>query len=247
MSRGDLPGDPEKRVCLLTGAGGLLGSAFCQAYAHEYDIVAVVRGRTPAVPSQYESFVDPLNPDAQLSENDSSVHLIRADLEQPGQVQRVVDIALARFGRVDLLVNNAAYSRWHRPGLVDVEGSMSDFARHFTVNVGIPAELAGRLAADFWTHRDEENRAAGRNVVNVSSLAGSRVYPGGQAVYAASKAALNQLTRHQAAEFGVFGVRVNAVSPNSFPGVVPTGQVVDAIARLDRDSVTGKVLAVDAD
>lgn len=234
-------------MCLLTGAGGLLGSALCRAYAHEYDIVAVVRNRTPAVPSQFESFVDPLDPTAPLPENASAVHLVRADLEMPGQIQRVVDIALARFGRVDLLINNAAYSRWHRPGLLDVEGTMSDFARHFAVNVGIPAELAGRLASEFWTPRAEENRAVGRNVVNVSSLSGSRVYPGGQAVYGASKAALNQLTRHLATEFGVFGVRANAVSPNSFPAIVPTERVIDAILRLDRGEMTGRVLAVDAD
>ena len=72
----------------------------------------------------------------------------------------------------------------------------------------------------------------------MSSLSASRVYPGGQAVYAASKAVLNQLTRHLAAEFGVLGVRVNALAPNNFPSVVRTESVASAIARLDGESVT---------
>jgi NAD(P)-dependent dehydrogenase (short-subunit alcohol dehydrogenase family) len=68
----------------------------------------------------------------------------------------------------------------------------------------------------------------------------------GQAVYAASKAAQNQVTRHLAAEFGVFGVRVNGLAPNSFPGVVDTERVARAIVRLDGEQVTGRILAVDA-
>ena len=240
-------GPDGRRVCLLTGAGGTLGNAFCKAYAAEYDIVAVCRNRTPVVASQDEWFVDPLAPDADLTENDARVFLVHADLEQDGQVERVVDVALAKFGRVDLLVNAAAYSVWHAQGLVDGDILLDSLDRHFAVNVGIPLRFATRLAQRFWLHRDLENQAHSRNIVNVSSLAGSRVYPGGQGAYAASKAALNQLTRHQAAEFRAFGVRANAVAPNSFPSIVSTESVAKAIARLDSDTVTGKVLLVDAD
>jgi NAD(P)-dependent dehydrogenase (short-subunit alcohol dehydrogenase family) len=235
-----------RRVCLLTGAGGRLGNVFCQAYAAEYDIVAVWRSRVPSVPSQEEWLVDPLNPDADLPENDARVYLVRADLEQPGQVERVVDIALARFGRVDLLVNAAAYSVWHKQGLVDGDVLLDSLDRHFAVNVGIPLRFATRLAQQFWLPRDEENRAYNRNIVNVSSTSGSRVYPGGQAAYGASKAALNQLTRHLAAEFQAFGVRANALAPDTFPALVSTESVAKAIARLDGDTVTGKVLLVEA-
>jgi NAD(P)-dependent dehydrogenase (short-subunit alcohol dehydrogenase family) len=236
-----------RRVCLLTGAGGTLGSAFCQAYGAHYDIVAVARHRVPVVPSQDEWFVDPLAPEAELPENDGRVYVVRSDLEQPGQVERVVDLALARHGRVDLLVNAAAYSVSHAPGLVDGDRLIDTVDRHFAVNVGIPLRLATRLAQRFWMGNDLDNRAQNRNIVNVSSLAGSRVYPGGQAVYAASKAALNQLTRHMAAEFAEFGLRANALAPNSFPSIVSTESVVKAIARLDADTVTGKVLVMDGD
>lgn len=245
MSIGDSP--TGRRVCLLTGAGGRLGNAFCRAYASDYDIVAVCRRRAPDVPSQHEAYVDPLRPHAGLPENRDRVFTVHADLEQPGQLERVVDVALARYGRVDLLVNNAAYSRWHPAGLIDGDPAMTDFDRHFTVNAGIPMRLAVRLGRQFWMHRGADNRAHNRNVVNVSSLAGSRLFAGsGQGAYAASKAALNQLTRHLGAEFAAFGVRVNAVAPDSFPGVVSTESVAHGIVRLDGERVTGQILAIDA-
>jgi NAD(P)-dependent dehydrogenase (short-subunit alcohol dehydrogenase family) len=238
---------PHRRVCLLTGAGGTLGNAFCRAYAAQYDIVAVCRRRNPDVPSQHEAYLDPLDPTAELAENQARVFTIRADLEQPGELDRVVDVALARFGHVDLLVNNAAYSRWHQPGFIDGEHALQDFDRHFAVNVGIPVRLAVRLARQFWMHHDEDNRRHSRNIVNVSSIAGSRVFAGqGQGTYAASKAALNQVTRHLAGEFDAFGIRVNAIAPNSFPGIVSTESAAHGIVRLDQETVTGQILAIDA-
>jgi NAD(P)-dependent dehydrogenase (short-subunit alcohol dehydrogenase family) len=233
-------------VCLLTGAGGLLGDAFCHAYSGQYDILAVCHTRAPTVPSQHDTYVDPLDPATTVAENAGAVYTVKADLEKAGEAERVVDIALARYGRVDLLVNNAAYVRLHQPGLIDTDGVLSDFERHFTLNVAVPLRLASLLAQRFWQHRDQDNRAANRNVVNVSSLSATRVYANqGQGVYSASKAALNHLTRHLAAEFGVFGVRVNGIAPNSFPSVVRTESVAQGIARLDQEQVTGKILAVD--
>jgi NAD(P)-dependent dehydrogenase (short-subunit alcohol dehydrogenase family) len=234
----------DRRVCLLTGAGGTLGDAFCRAAYPEYDIVAACRNRIPAAPSQHEWFVDPFAPEMPVPENHSRIYTIRADLTEKGEVERVVDLALARFGRVDLLVNNAGHSRWQPRGIVDGDAALDEFEPHFAVNVGVPLRLSARLAQRAWVHAGDENRARNRNIVNVSSIAGSEVYPGGQALYASSKAALNQLTRHLAAEFGEFGLRANAIAPNSFPSIVPTEQVVRSIVELDIGSMTGGVFSV---
>lgn len=233
----------ERRVCLLTGASGTLGDAFCRTYYRDYDIVAVCRTRTPAAPSQLEWYVDPLAPEASVPENDSRIFVVRSDLTQPGEVERVVDLALARFGHVDLLVNNAAHIRLHPRGIVDGDAALEDFDRHFALNVNVPLRLAARLAQRCWLHAGPENRARNRNIVNVSSISGSEVYPG-QTLYSASKAALNQLTRGIAAEFAEFGVRVNAIAPNSFPAIVPTEQVARAIAELDASDRSGAVYGV---
>lgn len=239
MSNGD-----QRRVVLLTGAGGRLGRVFCQAYYQQYDIVAVCRDRVPAVPSQEEWFIDPLAPREALPENVSRVFIIRADLAREGEVERVVDLALAKFGAIDLLVNNAAYSNWLPNGMVDGEATLEEFEPHFTMNVAVPLRLSTRLAQRCWLGAELENRDRNRNIVNVSSLAGSGVYPGGQALYAASKAALDQLTRHQAFEFEEFGVRANAIAPDAFPAVVPTERVAAAIAELDGATMTGLVFGV---
>ncbi|MET7770370.1 SDR family NAD(P)-dependent oxidoreductase [Nocardia sp. NPDC005366] len=236
----------DRRVCLLTGAGGRLGDAFCRALYTRYDIVAVHRDRTPAVPSQHEWFVDPFAPEAPLPENDSRVHLIRADLTVPGEVERVVDLALARFGGVDLLVNSAAHRRMFPDGVVDGDAALDDFDLAFATNVGVPLRLSARLAQRSWLHTGERNRARNRNIVNVSSLSGSVVSPGGQTLYAASKAALNQLTRNLAAEFAEFGVRANAIAPSAFPDLVPTETVVRSILELDGGAMTGGVFSVGA-
>lgn len=239
-----MPNGDQRRVALVTGAGGLLGSAFCSAFYREYDIVAVCRNRVPAVPSQEEWFIDPLEPRAELPENASRVFLIRADLAREGEVERVVDLALAKFGAVDLLVNNAAYSNWLPHGMVDGETALEEFEPHFTMNVAVPLRLSTRLAQRCWLGSERENRERKRNIVNVSSLAGSSVFPGGQALYGASKAALDHLTRHQAFEFSEFGVRANAIAPDAFPAIVPTERVVAAIAELDASTLTGLVFGV---
>ncbi|MEV5836658.1 SDR family oxidoreductase [Nocardia sp. NPDC052112] len=234
----------ERRVCLLTGAGGALGDTFCRGLYTDYDIIAVCRNRTPAAPSQLEWFVDPFEPEKPVPENASRIFVIKADLTVAGAVERVVDIALARFGHIDLLVNNAAHSRFQPRGIVDGDAALDEFDPHFALNVGVPLRLSTRLAQRSWVHTGDENRARNRNVVNVSSLSGSRVDPGGQALYAASKAALNHLTRHIAAEFDEFGVRANAIAPNGFPASVVTEQVVRAIVELDRGEMSGEIFTV---
>jgi NAD(P)-dependent dehydrogenase (short-subunit alcohol dehydrogenase family) len=234
-----------KKVCLFTGATGTLGSAFCARYADEYRIVAVSKTRAPHDRGA-AVLVDPLAPDAELPENRDALFAVRADLAAPGEISRVVELALARFDRIDLIVNAAALAVWS-PLLASnrVVDTLADVLR---LNVIVPLELATEVARRFWRDRDGENRRVGRNVVNLSSTAGIYVYPGqGQSGYSASKAALNLLSCHLADELAPIGVRVNALAPNSFPGRVETAAVADAIVRLDRGDQTGSVVVVDED
>ncbi|WP_286151526.1 SDR family oxidoreductase [Mycobacterium sp. D16Q13] len=234
----------DRRVCLLTGAGGLLGNEFCSTYAGEYDILAVCKTRVPEVPSQYESYVDPLEPDVPYAA--ASVYVVHADLCDIHDVERVVDVALARYGRVDLLVNNAAYMGRYTSTMIDGDTALIDLVQHMQTNVIAPLRLSVRLAQQFWATRASENRAANRNIVNISSTAGSKVYPfQGQAGYAASKAAFDALSGHMAAEFDSFGVRVNVVAPNTFPALVSTESVMEAVVELDRGTATGSTVMID--
>lgn len=236
-----------KRVCLLTGAGGLLGTEMCRRYAAEYDIVAVYRSRPPEVPSQMQRRVDPLDPTARAAENEHPVFAIQADLAEPGQVRRVVELAMARHERIDLLVNAAADVRFHGP-IVDTERLLPALRGQLELNLLVPMRLVAEVYQQFWRRDPEENRALRRSVVNVSSVSGLRIYAGhNQSMYSASKAALNYMTCHMAEELASVGVRANALAPNSFPGAVPTERVAEAIRGLDEGQDTGRVVEIDGE
>src|SRR5262245_17572350 len=97
----------KKKVCLLTGASGRLGTAFCRDFASHYHIVGVYRNVQPSLPAQDQEVVDPIEPDQELAENRERLFLIRADLSIASELYRVVELALARFDRIDTLVNGA--------------------------------------------------------------------------------------------------------------------------------------------
>lgn len=233
-----------RRVCLLTGASGTLGVDFCRRYAAEYDIVGVYGSRLPPVASQLQQPIDPLDPFGYDAAD--RIFAVQADLMQPGEVERVIELTLARFDRVDLLVNAAA-----RPTLAPMlDGTRLVDAAHLELfmNVVVPLRLATTLATAVWRDPPPVDDEDDRCVVNVSSISGVNIYPGlGQSMYAASKAALNFMTLHMAEEFGSIGVRVNAVAPNSFPSMVATEAVTDAIVRFDQSQTTGCILVLDGD
>jgi NAD(P)-dependent dehydrogenase (short-subunit alcohol dehydrogenase family) len=110
-------------------------------------------------------------------------------------------------GRLNALVNNAAISPKGRDGarLGTITTPAADWQQVFGVNFFAPILLARGLI--------EELECAQGAVVNVTSIAGSRVHPFAGAAYATSKAALASLTREMAFDFGPKNVRVNAISP----------------------------------
>jgi NAD(P)-dependent dehydrogenase (short-subunit alcohol dehydrogenase family) len=109
--------------------------------------------------------------------------------------------------RLDALVSNAGISPKGEEGarLGTIETPLEEWHRVFQVNFFAPILLARGLI--------EELKLARGAVVNVTSIAGSRVHPFAGAAYATSKAALAGLTREMAADFGPHGIRVNAISP----------------------------------
>jgi NAD(P)-dependent dehydrogenase (short-subunit alcohol dehydrogenase family) len=233
-----------RRTLLLTGASGRLGTAFCARHAERYDIVAVHKDTPLHGPTQEQRYLDPLQPEREVMANHYPVYAVRADLTDDRDVRRVVEVALARLGHVDVLVNAVANSEWGP--LLGGRRVLDSLERQFRLNVRLPLLLATELADASWRYEADDNRAHGRHVINVSSIAGTQLFRGsGQSVYAASKAALNHLTRHMADEFSAIGVRVNAVAPNSFPRVVGTDYVADCIAELDAGRDSGRVLIID--
>ncbi|PWJ86908.1 NAD(P)-dependent dehydrogenase (short-subunit alcohol dehydrogenase family) [Mesorhizobium loti] len=233
------------RVCLITGASGRLGAKFCELFRKEYKIAAVYHENIPLLPSQHTEIFDPCKQMSGAGDPDS-LFVIKADLFDSAQIDRVVELTLARFGRIDLLINNAVFSHWG--SAVDDRMLVDCAMQQFEMNVVVPLRLSVKIASEFWRDKLQENREANRNVINVSSSSGVYIYQNSkQGVYSASKAALNYMSCHLANEFHAFGVRVNAVAPNAFPGIVATEDVARLLNRIDSEAVTGQIVVFDAD
>jgi NAD(P)-dependent dehydrogenase (short-subunit alcohol dehydrogenase family) len=232
-------------VCVLTGASGVLGTAFMQSCAERYQIVAVHHERPLSVPSQDQTFVDPLSPARPIPANHHPVWSVRADLSRRDSIDALCSEIVARLGCVDLVINAAAHRRW---GSLLAGNTLAADEVSFAVNVLGPMRLTVAFTQALWRFNRDENRAQRRNVVNISSTAGVYVYPDlGQGLYAASKAALNFATYHLACDLWEIGIRVNAVAPNTFPGIVPTERVISEILQLDAGDETGRLVVVDAE
>ncbi len=228
-----------KRVCLLSGASGLLGTAFIEAWSETYEIAALHRQRPIYSATKTQSFVDPLEPTRNCPVNKRRVWARRVDLTDSAAIDQLAQEVLEEVGVVDVLIN-AATVREFAPLLSPKTGETAESV--FRLNVLAPLSLTLALARLHWKDA-EENAERNRNVVNISSTAGQYVYPDlGQALYGTSKAALNHLTYHLASELWDLGIRVNAVAPDSFPGRAETTDVVEAIGALDQSSETGRIV-----
>ncbi|MEM6933169.1 MAG: SDR family oxidoreductase [Pseudomonadota bacterium] len=133
---------------------------------------------------------------------------VQIDLADPQSTIAAVEEIRGRLGgRLDALVNNAGISPKGPNGerLNTLTTDLRSWGHVFHVNFFASVVLARGLV-------DELSAAKGA-VVNVTSIAGSRVHPFAGAAYATSKAALASLTREMAHDFGPLGVRVNAIAP----------------------------------
>jgi NAD(P)-dependent dehydrogenase (short-subunit alcohol dehydrogenase family) len=230
-------------VCVLTGASGLLGSAFMHRCAQQFCIIGVHNRHELDFASQHQVFIDPINVTRPVHENSDAVFAVRADLSDCQQIDRVCTEILNRFQQIDVLINGAVH---RRPSELLAPLSLKDAELSFLVNVLAPLRLTIGFAQKFWSNRLEENIALRRHVINISSTAGLYVYPDlGQTIYSASKAALNYATYHLASELWDIGIRVNALAPNTFPQRVPTERVIDHILAFDESDDTGRVVLVD--
>ncbi len=137
-------------------------------------------------------------------------HIV-VDLASSEDTHRAIDIMREKLkahgSKLDALVNNAAVSPKLAGGarMNSLDSSEDNWKTVFQINFFAPIMLARGLL--------EELKVARGAVVNVTSIAGSRVHPFAGAAYSTSKAALASLTREMAHDFGPHGVRVNAISP----------------------------------
>jgi NAD(P)-dependent dehydrogenase (short-subunit alcohol dehydrogenase family) len=130
---------------------------------------------------------------------------VSAHAGQMESLDALLDTAYARFGRIDVLINNAGTNPV-TAGLSELTPEL--FQKVFEVNTKGPWYLASRAAPRMAQH-------GGGSIINVISVGGLKP-PAYQGFYAATKAALHALTKVMAAEWAHMGIRVNALAPGSF-------------------------------
>jgi NAD(P)-dependent dehydrogenase (short-subunit alcohol dehydrogenase family) len=183
---------PNSPVVLITGALTGIGRATALAFAREGARV-VVSGRRDDTGQALATELRGLGADAEY---------MRSDVRSEDDVRALVDKTLARFGRLDVAVNNAGTEGKSGPV---TEQSADSYAATFDTNV------LGTLLS--MKHELRVMQAQGRgSIVNISSTYGHEGARGAS-IYAASKHAVEGLTKSAALEAASFGVRVNAVAP----------------------------------
>lgn len=236
----------SNQVALVTGSSRGIGAAIAKTLAAEGARVVI-------------NSVSSIERGQALAQSLPEAIYIQADVSQKTACDRLVEQTIQHYGRLDILINNAAAFTGIIPGKELDKVTEELFLEHFTTNVLGPWHLS-RLAMGYLA----ENNGV---IINVSSIAGIRA-TGSSIPYAVSKAALNHLTRLMAKNCGP--VRINAIAPGligteraeamGLDKLIPIyvdksplqrigepNDVADAVLGLViSKNVTGEVLTIDA-
>ena len=188
MSEAKLAG----KVAIITGASRGIGAAIAKRFARDGASVVVNYATSQAAAEEVV---------AAIKSAGGQAVAVKADVGKPAEIPTLFAAAKSNFGRLDILVNNAAVMQ--RTFLPDVTAEIID--AHFNVNVR-GYLLCVKEAAAMMT--------AGGSVINIGSAISRMAYPGA-VVYTATKGAIDVMTRVLAAELGPRGIRVNVLAPGS--------------------------------
>ena len=183
----------ENKVAIVTGAGSGIGAASAQRFAVEGAAVVVVDIREAKAQETASAIVEA---------GGHAVAMV-VDVADEGDMRRMVADTVTEFGGLDVLFSNAGTLR---PGSV-TELSVEDWDHVMAVNVR-SVFLGGKFAVPAMTER------GGGSIINTASISGLHG-DGGAVVYAASKAAVINLTRAMATDHSADGIRVNAICPGT--------------------------------
>jgi hypothetical protein len=192
--------DLSGRVALITGASGGLGAQFARTLSAAGAAVVLASRRVEKLKDLR----------AQIDGEGGDAHVIELDVTDQASIRSAVAHAETEVGSIDILVNNSGVSTTQR--IQDV--SSEDFDYVFDTNVKgaffVAQEVGKRMLAR--AQGSAPGSFTGGRIVNVASVAGLRVLPK-IGVYSMSKAAVVQMTRAMAQEWGKFGINVNAICP----------------------------------
>jgi glucose 1-dehydrogenase len=178
----------KDKVALVTGAAQGIGLASAQRLAEEG---AIVIGS-----DLQDSVIDAMRALGGLG--------VVADMGSQADIQRLFDTAIETYGRIDVLVNNAAVTS---PASF-LDYPLDEFERVLRINLVSAFSASQRFA------RELVKRGAGGAIVNMSSINGQVALPN-QTAYVTSKGGLNQLTKVMAISLAQYNIRANAIGPGT--------------------------------
>ncbi|MDT8990975.1 SDR family oxidoreductase [Curvibacter sp. APW13] len=192
--------DLSGRVAFITGASGGLGAQFARTLSQAGAAVVLASRRVDKL-KELRAIIDGEGGDA---------HVVEMDVTNHDSIKAAVAHAETEVGSIDILVNNSGVSTTQR--LQDVQEDDYDFI--FNTNVKgaffVAQEVGKRMLAR--AKGAAPGSYTGGRIINIASMAGLRVLPQ-IGVYCMSKAAVIQMTKAMALEWGKFGINVNALCP----------------------------------
>lgn len=192
--------DLSGRVALVTGASGGLGAQFAKTLSRAGAAVVLASRRMDKLKDLR----------AQIEAEGGDAHVVMLDVTDTASIKSAVAHAETEVGPIDILVNNSGVSTTQR--IQDVGEGDYDFI--FNTNVKgaffVAQEVGKRMLAR--ARGTAPGTFSGGRIINIASMAGLRVLPQ-IGVYCMSKAAVVQMTKAMALEWGKFGINVNAICP----------------------------------
>ena len=181
------------KVAIVTGGGTGIGKAISLAFANEGAAVVVAARNFDRLEETA----------AEISTQGRKAKALQTDISDEEQVKHMVDHTIKEFGRIDILVNNAAMGTFNNADVVDM--ALKDWFSSLAIN------LTGTMYCSKYALRHMVPRKSG-NIINISSVAGLSGVPK-ESPYSTTKWGIIGFTETLAIEAGNHNIRVNCISP----------------------------------